>query len=138
MDSCVSWRGPVVGSCERGTEHSGCIKCGNFIHYLSNRHILKRESSPPSQTVSFFQRPVFLSFVYGVVARFRNLASPISAFETVDFLRGEEDVSPTFNPQPGRQVYFSISGTSASRSKPVQHGWPYHQLDCASTAFRVH
>jgi hypothetical protein len=41
-------------------------------------------------------------------------------------------------PQPGRPGYFSVSGTSASRSKPVQHGWPYHQLDCASTAFRAH
>ena len=51
---CVSWREPVMGSCKRGTEHSGCIQCGNFIHCLSNRQILKRGSSPWSQRVSFF------------------------------------------------------------------------------------
>jgi hypothetical protein len=32
------------------------------------------------------------------VARFRNLASTIPAFETAEFSRGGEDVSPTFNP----------------------------------------
>jgi len=50
------------------------------------------------ESVSFFQRPMLLLFVYRVVARFRDLASPLPAFETVEFLRGEEDVSPTFNP----------------------------------------
>jgi len=52
---------------------------------------------------------VFLLFVYGVVARFRNLASPIPAFETVEFLRGEEDVNPTFNPPTWKaRVFFYI------------------------------
>ena len=91
-----------------------------------------------SESVIFFQHPVLLLFVYGVVAHFRDLSYPLPAFETVEFLQGDKDVSPMSNPQPGRPRYLSISGTSASRSKPVQEGWPYHRLDCADTAFRVH
>jgi hypothetical protein len=59
---------------------------------------------------------------------FSGLDFPVTGVEKVELLRGEEDVSPTFNPQPGRPGYFSISGISASRSISIQHGWPYHQL----------
>jgi hypothetical protein len=41
-------------------------------------------------------------------------------FETVEFLQGE-DINPTPNLKPGGPC-------PVSRSKPVQHEWPYQQL----------
>jgi hypothetical protein len=38
--------GPVADSCEHGNEHSGSIKCGEFLDYLRNYHLLKKDSSP--------------------------------------------------------------------------------------------
>ena len=33
-DCCGSGYGQVVGACECGNEHSGSIKCGEFLHWL--------------------------------------------------------------------------------------------------------
>jgi hypothetical protein len=32
MDRAGSGQGEVAGTCERGDEPSGCIKCGDFLH----------------------------------------------------------------------------------------------------------
>jgi hypothetical protein len=35
LDSSGSGQGPVVGCCEHGNEHSGSIKSGEFLDWLS-------------------------------------------------------------------------------------------------------
>jgi hypothetical protein len=39
-------QGPVAGCCEHGNELSGSIKGGEFIDYLSDFWLLKKESAP--------------------------------------------------------------------------------------------
>jgi len=36
VDLCDSAKGSGMGSCEHGIEHSGSIKCGEFLDWLSN------------------------------------------------------------------------------------------------------
>jgi hypothetical protein len=38
--------GPVVGSCEHGTDSSGCIKGKKFIDQISNFELLKKDFTP--------------------------------------------------------------------------------------------
>jgi hypothetical protein len=46
LDSCVSGEGPVAaGSCERGNEPSGCIKCWEFLEHLCYWYVLKNDSA---------------------------------------------------------------------------------------------
>jgi len=41
-----SGKGQVEGSCKRGNELSGSIKCGEFLYYLRTSLLLKEESAP--------------------------------------------------------------------------------------------
>ena len=40
------------GTCESGNEHSGSIKCGEFLDWLGTGLLLKKDSSPWSEEVS--------------------------------------------------------------------------------------
>jgi hypothetical protein len=41
-----------VGTCEYGNEPSGSIKDGEFLDYLSNYNLLKKDSAPWSSLLS--------------------------------------------------------------------------------------
>ena len=38
-----SGQGQVAGACKRGNEHSGFIKCGEFVDWLRNCWLLKKD-----------------------------------------------------------------------------------------------
>jgi hypothetical protein len=39
-NSSGSGYGPVADSCEHGSEHSGSIKCGEFLKYMNDNVIM--------------------------------------------------------------------------------------------------
>jgi hypothetical protein len=45
LDSSGSGQGPVAGPCENGNESSGSIKGGEFLDYLSDSWLLKKDSA---------------------------------------------------------------------------------------------
>jgi len=55
LDECGSEQGQVVGSCERGNEPSGSIKCVE-IDYLRISSLLKKDSAPWSSLLSWLVR----------------------------------------------------------------------------------
>jgi len=38
-------QGQVAGTCECGNEHSGSIKCGEFLDWLKTSYLLKKDSA---------------------------------------------------------------------------------------------
>jgi hypothetical protein len=45
----------VTSSCEHGNEHSGSIKDGKFIDYLSDHKFLNKDSAPWRWLIVIFQ-----------------------------------------------------------------------------------
>ena len=47
------WAGPgqrqVADACECGNEHSGSVKCGEFLDQLQTSQLLKKDSAPWSE-----------------------------------------------------------------------------------------
>ena len=52
LDSAGSGQGQVVSTCECGNEHSGSIKCGEFLDWVRTGQLLKKDCAPQSQKVS--------------------------------------------------------------------------------------
>jgi hypothetical protein len=52
LDSSVSGRGPVDGSCEHGNKHSVSTKCWEILGKLRGWHFLKKDSAPWSYLVN--------------------------------------------------------------------------------------
>ena len=52
----LDWAGPgqrqVADACECGNEHSGSVKCGEFLDQLQTGQLLKKDSAPRSKLVS--------------------------------------------------------------------------------------
>jgi hypothetical protein len=46
LDSCGSGQESVRGCCEQGSEPSGSTKGGEFLNYLSDYQLLKKDSAP--------------------------------------------------------------------------------------------
>jgi hypothetical protein len=46
LDRSGSGEGPVEGSCERGDEPRGSIKCWEVLEQLHNWRLLKKSSAP--------------------------------------------------------------------------------------------
>jgi hypothetical protein len=46
LDSCGSGWVPVAGTCEQSDEPSRSIKGGQFLEYLSEYYLLKKDSAP--------------------------------------------------------------------------------------------
>ena len=42
----------MAGTCECGNEPSGSIKCGEFLNWLRNGQLLKKDCSPPCDMVA--------------------------------------------------------------------------------------
>ena len=42
----------MAGTCKRGYEPSGSIKCGQFLDYLRTGELLKKDSAPWSELLS--------------------------------------------------------------------------------------
>ena len=40
--------------CEEGNEHSGSIKCGEFLYYLRNSQLVKKDSGPWTYLFIYF------------------------------------------------------------------------------------
>ena len=45
LDRAGSGQGQLAGTCEYGNEHSGSIKCGEFLDQLQNGYLLKKDSA---------------------------------------------------------------------------------------------
>jgi hypothetical protein len=60
LDSSGSGQGPVADCCERGNEPLGSIKDGEFLDWLSDCLLLKKDSAPWSWLVGWF----FIALLY--------------------------------------------------------------------------
>jgi hypothetical protein len=47
----------VVGSCERGDEHSSSIKCNEFLHYVRHQQLVKKHPAPCSSLAAIALNP---------------------------------------------------------------------------------
>ena len=49
----LDWAGPgqkqMADACECGNEHSGSVKCGEFLDQLQTSQLLKKDSAPWSK-----------------------------------------------------------------------------------------